>query len=376
MKILHIADLHLDSAFSGLGVEESARRRAELRACFADTMRLAAERGVSLVLIAGDLFDTPFCSVETRRAVFDAIRTVGCPVVIAPGNHDHYTKNGTYADKALPENAYIFTSNAPSAFDFDDLGVSVVGYAFTSDRYEDDPLAAPLPLSRENVNILCAHAELGARLSKYAPISPNAIARAGFVYAALGHVHVAPEPMVAGATTIAYSGFMQGRSFDEPSAGGAYIVDLDIHTREISLERICTSRLRYEIERLDITSAEREDDVIAAISRLIGDRGYGADTALRVILCGSVPSYLTLRTDSLERALGNVGLALLQIRDLTVANFDLASLADDATIRGELYRTLLPSLDSEDADERVRASLALRFALAALDKREFGTDQG
>lgn len=376
MKILHIADLHLDSAFSGLGVEESARRRADLRACFADTMRLAAERGVSLVLIAGDLFDTPFCSVETRRAVFDAIRAVGCPVVIAPGNHDHYTKNGTYADKALPENAYIFTSNAPSAFDFDDLGVSVVGYAFTSDRYEDDPLAAPLPLSRENVNILCAHAELGARLSKYAPISPNAIARAGFAYAALGHVHVAPEPMVAGATTIAYSGFMQGRSFDEPSAGGAYIVDLDIHTREISLERICTSRLRYEIERLDITSAEREDDVIAAISRLIGDRGYGADTALRVILCGSVPSYLTLRTDSLERALGNVGLALLQIRDLTVANFDLASLADDATIRGELYRTLLPSLDSEDADERVRASLALRFALAALDKREFGTDQG
>ncbi len=376
MKILHIADLHLDSAFSGLGVEESARRRAELRACFADTMRLAAERGVSLVLIAGDLFDTPFCSVETRRAVFDAIRAVGCPVVIAPGNHDHYTKNGTYADKALPENAYIFTSNAPSAFDFDDLGVSVVGYAFTSDRYEDDPLAAPLPLSRENVNILCAHAELGARLSKYAPISPNAIARAGFAYAALGHVHVAPEPMVAGATTIAYSGFMQGRSFDEPSAGGAYIVDLDIHTREISLERICTSRLRYEIERLDITSAEREDDVIAAISRLIGDRGYGADTALRVILCGSVPSYLTLRTDSLERALGNVGLALLQIRDLTVANFDLVSLADDATIRGELYRTLLPSLDSEDADERVRASLALRFALAALDKREFGTDQG
>lgn len=376
MKILHIADLHLDSAFSGLGVEASARRRAELRACFVDTMRLAAERGVSLVLIAGDLFDTPFCSVETRRAVFDAIRGVGCPVVIAPGNHDHYCKNGTYADKALPENAYIFTSNAPTSFDFDDLGVSVIGYAFTSDRYEDDPLASPLPLSRENVNILCAHADLGARLSKYAPISPNAIARAGFAYAALGHVHVAPDPVVAGATTIAYSGFMQGRSFDEPSAGGAYIVDLDIHTRKISLERICTSRLRYEIERLDITSAEREDDVIAAISHLIGDRGYDADTALRVILCGSVPSYLTLRTDSLERALDNAGLALLQIRDRTVANFDLASLADDVTIRGELYRTLLPSLDSDDADERVRASLALRFALAALDKREFGIEQG
>lgn len=374
MKILHLADLHLDSAFSGFSKEESDRRRGELRECFVRTLQMGKERGVSLVLIAGDLFDTPFCSAETRKVVFDAIRDIACPVVIAPGNHDYYNKNGTYADKALPENAYVFTSDVPTTVAFDGLGVSVTGYAFTSDRYESDPLASLPVLSRENINILCAHAELGARISKYAPLSPNAIARGGFVYAALGHIHAAPEPIVAGATTIAYSGFMQGRSFDELSSGGAYIVDIDPTTRAVSLERIVTSHLTYEIERLDITSLSCDEDVCERIGGLISSRGYGESTALRVVLCGSIPSDYVIREERIAASLASSGLALLQVRDRTVANFDLARLSEDQTVRGELYRTLMPLLDSDDPEERERASLALRFALAALDKREFGVE--
>lgn len=374
MKILHIADLHLDSAFSGFPKEESDGRRRALRDCFTETMREGNKRGVSLVLIAGDLFDTPFCCAETRKVVFDAIREIGCPVVISPGNHDYYNKNGTYADKNLPENAYVFTSETPSVFNFEDLGVSVAGYAFISDRYESDPLAAPIQMPRENICLLCAHAELGARMSKYAPISPNAIARAGFAYAALGHVHNAPGPVVAGATTIAYSGFMQGRSFDELSVGGAYIADIDPNTHAVTLERIVTSRLAYEIEKLDITALDCDADVAAKARELISDRGYGADTALRIMLCGAVPSYYSPRAEKIAEALGDIGLALVQVKDGTSANFDLASLEGDRSVRGEVYRILTPSLDSESSEERARASLALKFALAALDKREFGVE--
>ena len=231
MKIMHVADLHLDSAFSGFEKDRADQKRAELRECFVDTMKLARERAVDLVLIPGDLFDTPFCTSSTRKVVFEAIESVGCPVVIAPGNHDYFNKNGTYNDKLIPENAYVFTSSELGRFDFDELGVSVVGYAFTSDRYEENPLSGEVPLSDENVNLLCAHAELGTGFSKYAPVSANAIAKYGFAYAALGHVHSPQEPIKVGGTVIAYTGFAQGRSFDETGKGGAYIVDIDRETK-------------------------------------------------------------------------------------------------------------------------------------------------
>lgn len=375
MKIMHLADFHLDSAFSGFSKEAADERRRELRDCFVRALGIARERGVELVLIAGDLFDTPFGSAATRGAVFEAIRNVNCPVVIAPGNHDHYSKNGIYADKNLPENAYVFTSGELGRFDFDELGVSVIGYAFTSDRYESNPLAAEVPTSSENVNILCAHAEIGTGFSKYAPISANAIARCGFSYAALGHVHIPAAPVTAGATLIAYTGFPQGRSFDELGTGGAYIVEIDAHTKRAEIvERVELSKFTYEIETVDVTSLSNDADVIAEMEKVIESRGYGRNTALRIKLTGAVPSDYAIDEERLAESPISFKLGLLQVKNHTVANFDLDHLKGDITIKGELYRQLLPALESADENERQEASLALKFALAALDKREFGVE--
>lgn len=374
MKIMHMADFHLDSAFSGFDKERADQRRALLRECFVDAMKIAEERNVDLVLIPGDLFDTPFCSAATRKIVFDAISEFSRPVIIAPGNHDYYNKNGTYSDKLLPDNAYVFTSAELGRFDFDDLGVSVIGYAFTSDRYEENPLAEDVPLSRDNINILCAHADLGAAFSRYAPISVGAIARCGFVYAALGHVHVAPDPVMNGKALIAYSGFPQGRSFDELGTGGAYIVELDRESRAVNCERIKLSKMSYELERVDITAISNDDDVIRKIDALLSDRGYGGDVALRVVLTGAIPSDYTPNLNRIISAEQFDKLALLQVKDNCTSSFDLDYLERDMTVRGEIYRRLLPALNSPDDNERKKASLALKFALAALDKREFGVD--
>ena len=374
MKIMHLADFHLDSAFSGFDKVGADLRRAELRECFVRAMKIAKENGVELVLISGDLFDTPFCTSATRRVVFSAIKDVACPVVIAPGNHDYYNKNGTYADKDLPENAFVFTSNELGRFDFDDLGVSVLGYAFSSDRYEENPLINEVPLSSENINLLCAHTEIGVNFSKYAPMSAQAISKYGFVYAALGHVHIKGEPLVIGNSAIAYSGFPQGRSFDELGEGGAYIVDIDRETKAVSLERIVLSTMTYEIERVDITSLSNDEDVIREIGKVVEAKGYGEKTALRVYLIGSIPSDYTPNINRILNDSAFSKLLLLQIKNECVQSFDLEHLEKDLTIRGEVYRQLLPLLNSDDENERQKASLALKFALAALDKREISLD--
>ena len=132
--------------------------------------------------------------------------------------------------------------------------------------------------------------------------------------------------------------------------------------------------MNYIIERVDITALCDDSDVAKRIESVISDNGYGENIALRVLLTGAIPSDYAINESAIATMLSSTKLALLQIRNETVANFDLSDLETDITVRGEVYRTLLPLLNSEDEKERKKAALALKFALAALDKREFGVD--
>ncbi len=58
IKILHAADLHLDSPFEGLPAGKAAIRRGEQRALLARIAELTRREGVQLVLLAGDLLDS------------------------------------------------------------------------------------------------------------------------------------------------------------------------------------------------------------------------------------------------------------------------------------------------------------------------------
>ncbi len=57
IKILHTADLHLDSAFEGLPSGKAAMRRSEQRGLLRRIAELARTEEVDLVLLAGDLLD-------------------------------------------------------------------------------------------------------------------------------------------------------------------------------------------------------------------------------------------------------------------------------------------------------------------------------
>ena len=67
MKILHTADLHLDSAFSGGTHTNAEARREQQREVLRKIFRLAEDERCDLILIAGDLFDTSFVTPETRK---------------------------------------------------------------------------------------------------------------------------------------------------------------------------------------------------------------------------------------------------------------------------------------------------------------------
>ena len=64
-------------------------------------------------------------------------------------------------------------------------------------------------------------------------------------------------------------------------------------------------------------------------------------------------------------------LCSLKLRDRTSPIFGAEYLESDMSIKGELYRTLLPRLSSPDESERRIAADALRIGLLALEGRAF-----
>ncbi len=367
IRIFHIGDVHLDSPFSGVDVREGDARRALQREALLNALSVAVEKGADMILISGDLFDCGFVTEETVRTVLSAIEKTNIPVILSPGNHDPYTPDGIYSRKALPENLYVFTSEEMGRYDFNQLMVSVHGYAFLSNRYFHDPLEGGYQLREGYINLLCAHTELDEAIPKFAPIKRSELEASGFAYAALGHDHVHRPPVTAGGTTYSYSGFLFGRSFDELGFGRGLIVDIDRESGEVSVEPIRLAHRRYEIEELDISGAETEGDVINALTSLVSKRGYGRETSLRVILQGAVSPDLTLPSIGG----GELSLALLQLEDETLPVFDEEFLKNDITLKGALYRRLESELRCDDPYRRRVAAEALRIGLCALDGKSF-----
>lgn len=66
MKIIHCADLHLDSKLAGLSHNKAIARRQELTDTFRSLAAQAAENKIDAVVIAGDLFDDRFASARTK----------------------------------------------------------------------------------------------------------------------------------------------------------------------------------------------------------------------------------------------------------------------------------------------------------------------
>lgn len=368
IKIFHTGDFHLDSPFSGLDVKQSDMRRAELRNSFSAALMKAASDGCDLVLIAGDLFDCGYVTSETVAKTFTAIEKCGLPVIIAPGNHDPYEKNGIYDRLERPENLFVFSSPELSRIDISELGVSVHGYAFTSDRLDEPPVTADrIALHPTNTNILLAHGDIYSPISKYAPISPAVIEASGFDYVALGHIHKSEEPVRMGKTLVSYCGFPEGRGFDELGFGGALEITIDRSADTVLAEHVTLSSRRYMIETVDVTGAGSSRDVISAIERFVSESGFGKETSLRILLTGAVSPDTSFEIAADAEALG---LSVLEIENNTSPVYDAQLLERDISLRGALYRQLLPALRSADSRERAVASEALRIGLAALDGKQ------
>ncbi|MBQ4121970.1 MAG: DNA repair exonuclease [Clostridia bacterium] len=370
LKIIHTADIHLDSPFRMEDLQKAQARKIELRAAFSSLMFWAKTEQADIMLIAGDLFDSPHPTPDAVEFVASQFAAnPNCRFIISPGNHDFAASDSVYAKTAFPENVSVFTSPTLSCLHFDNIAghaVDVYGYAFTSPILDHNPFAGVSIPKSDTITLLCGHGTLGADNGKDCPIKTEDIANSGFDYVALGHIHNNPGIQKIENTYYGYAGSLEPRAFNDRGERGAFLAECDkqdgAFTCRPAFFRLC--KRIYAVESVNLTGASTKEEVLGKINALIKQKGFGKDTLLRLTLEGSLAGHLDISSVGIESI--TLGLYYCELRDHTSPDYDLDALRNDPTIKGELVRTLTPLLESEDENHRILAARALKYALSAL----------
>ena len=360
VRVLHAADLHLDSAFAGLSRQQAAERRSQSRQTVERLVDWANDHGAELMLLAGDLFDSAALYAQTAEELAGALGRFSGAVVIAPGNHDCYTPASPWGTCVWPENVHIFTAAAPGFFDLPAYGCRVHGAAFTAPEEPREGALLELSISPELVNIGVFHGDVGARESRYRPISLGEIRQSGLDYLALGHVHGCSGLQRAGATAWAYPGCLEGRGFDETGDKGFLFGTVDRGRAEMAF--VPFAPRRYEVLSADVT----DQDPLTAVTDVLPLDTRG--DIYRILLTGEADR--APDTDALCRALQERFFAL-ELRDKTTLRQDIWARQDDDSLRGLFLREMRRRYEAAaDEDARQQVVMAVRFGLNAMDDRE------
>lgn len=359
MRILHAADLHLDSAFAGLAEEKAALLRQESRDILRRMVDWANDHAVDVMLLSGDLFDSDRMYSQTARTLAQALARFRGRIFLSPGNHDFYAPGSGYDAVDWPDNVHIFTSRRPQTVLLRSLNASVTGAAFTSAEEWEPFDGASFSGGDAPIRLGVLHGEVTRGESKYRAIPPAEIEKTNLTYLALGHVHRCAGVQRAGNTAYAYPGCLPGRGFDETGDKG--FLYGEITPEKVELEFIPFAPRRYQSVTADITDRDPADAVRQAL-----DPDCGQDIC-RVLLTGSRRENFSLSALTSELS----GLcAALELTDETYPEEDVWARCGEDSLRGLFLQNLRARYDGADEDEKRQLLQAARFGLAALDNRD------
>ncbi|MCI0497064.1 MAG: exonuclease SbcCD subunit D [Thermoplasmata archaeon] len=271
MRLLHVSDTHLgfrqysrlaredDGAFAGLN-----QREVDVYVAWRWAVDLAIEKGVDVVVHAGDLFDAPRPSNRALAEAIEGIKRLGdagIRFVVVAGNHSTPRLRQTGSVFRVLEhltNAHAIYRGYGSVI-IDGVAFHGVPHAY-DDALRDEMVARLVrdPAADRNVAVLHCFVS-GVGQSHYAEISQMVVDDGAlprdFDYIALGHLHQHHAGITGNGI---YSGSLERFSFSEvKDAKGAVLVDLDAGSREfvvretrpmLSVDIDCTRRGYEDIE--------------------------------------------------------------------------------------------------------------------------------
>jgi DNA repair exonuclease SbcCD nuclease subunit len=240
MRFLHTADWQLGMTRHFLAGDAQPRYSAARRDVVAGLGALAAEVGAEFVVVAGDVFEHNQLAPQVIGQSLEAMRAIGIPVYLLPGNHDPLDASSVYTSA-------LFTAECPdNVVVLDQAGVyqvrpglEIVAAPWRSKAPTTDLVAYVLhglqglsgvPVTR----VLVAHGGVDVldpdrdkpSLIRLARLD-DALARGAVHYVALGDKHSLTQ--VGSSGRVWYSGSPEVTNFDdvESNPGHVLVVEID-----------------------------------------------------------------------------------------------------------------------------------------------------
>lgn len=358
-RILHFADLHLDTVFAWAGDAANVRRE-NLRKTLRNITDLAEAIQSDALLCGGDLYEHDRVTPDTAeflRATFAALDPIR--VFLAPGNHDWYGPGSLYASVKWSPNVHVFREPHFTAVALAD-GLTLWGAAHHAPANTDNFLNG-FKVQKPGTHIGLFHGaerswltEQGEGKAPHAPFDAADIERAGFAHAFLGHYH---RPRDAARHT--YPGNPDPLEFGEDGERGAVIATVAVDGN-IASERRRVAVTKTSDLVLDITGCTNRQEA----SDRLAEQVEGMTGFARLTVEGEMARSMDLRESDLLQNLDCFDAVQIH-RGQIHAAYDIESLAKEPTVQGQFVRDVLGAELSSDEERRV-----LMAGLRALAGRE------
>ena len=383
MKLIHCADLHLDSRLqTHLDRDRAKRQRDELLRNFARLADYARENGVEAVLIAGDLFDRDTVSALAKNTVLSVIAShpeirfyylrgnhdtgdcLGSGNVSAevPVKADFVGQNQAAVKNAPFSNLYMFGSRWKSFPEGKDGRIRITGIELTPENSASAGMS--LHLDPDDFNIVMLHGQETAAgtgtgrepaAGGAGTISLRALRGRGIDYLALGHIHAFRAGTLDSRGIYCYPGCLEGRGFDECGPRGFVELDIDEKKRTLKRRFVPFARRTLYALKVDVagcmTTAQMNDLVESALRETGCSRRDMADVTLVGDLDVNCEKDIAYILNGLKARL-----FFARVTDATTLHIDPDDYLYDESLRGEFVRLVMAdsSISGEDKAAVIR----------------------
>lgn len=400
VKLIHTADLHLDSAFrSRFTKEEAENRRQKQLMAWKELLSFAVEKKVQGILIAGDLFDSPVVSHGTMDFFLSTISEhPEISFFYLRGNHD--TENTFRYQENLPKNLFLFSERGKKYRLNDRLLLAGVEYgtkdisfgenegatqgagqaaeqgvgqenahgaeALSKSESESEEESKFLKLKEEDCNILLLHGALyqgtpkGEAVQGEEGIFLKNLEKLPLSYIALGHIHKGGEGKLNNGALWAYPGCLQGRGFDEEGERGFLYLKVEEEKKEIRKEFIPIKQGEFRILEIELLEDEGTLACLKKIEVEMEKAGIAKEDSLRIILKGKKGLEQERNLRYLQLQLQD-SVFFLEIRDECELSWNREEAMKEKSLKGEFLRVLAAAdnLSKEEQEEIIALGMGL-----------------
>lgn len=349
MKFIHIADVHL-GVKPDRGRRWSEERSEEIWDTFRNIVELCEAQKVDLLLIAGDLFHTPPTLQQIKNVDFQLKKLSMTKTVIIAGNHDYIEDNSSWDTYEFNSDTVVFPRDRGANVYFEDLNVCITGFSYGCAEYKERILEKLKPGREGAYNILLGHGGDATHM----PFSKEKLAKSGFDYYALGHIH---KPAHIIKNKMAFPGSLEPIDYTETGKRG-YILGEVNELRNTRITWVPFNKRSYINMAVDLDTDCTNQMVSEIVETNINK--LGKDNIYRILLRGNVESGLDLNLSAISRRYN-----INEIINNTQDDYDLKELytVNENNLLGRFIKKMSDKNSAED--EAVRQK-ALRYGLDAL----------